>query len=230
MTAIKFCGLTRRGDVAFATEVGATYVGVIFAGGPRNRTVEQAARMLRNAPHAASHPEPYRSCVGVFGAATPSEIAKVAAAVPLDIVQLHDVTKPAMITTVRTTAARPVWAVIRCDGDRIPLFAGRMAQVADALVLDTRVAGKLGGTGVPLPWAALAEAIAEIRPPRLVLAGGLTPENVGAAIAAIHPDVVDVSSGVERAPGIKDHARMRAFAEAVAAADAATPHMTSGAA
>jgi len=220
VTAIKFCGLTRRGDVAFATELGVAYVGVIFAGGPRARTVDQATRMLGSTQPAA--PDKIAS-VGVFGPVASNVIARTVAAVPLDIVQLHDGADEAIVAAVRTATGRPVWAVLRCEGDRMPPTAARLAHAADGLLLDTFVAGRLGGTGVPLPWEALAVQIALLRPlRRLVLAGGLTPENVGEAIAAIHPDVVDVSSGIERAPGVKDHTRMRAFADAVAAADAAT--------
>jgi phosphoribosylanthranilate isomerase len=96
---------------------------------------------------------------------------------------------------------------------------------ADALLLDAHVPGKLGGTGTTLPWRTMAADLRELRAAagpesRLVLAGGLTPDNVGEAILLLRPDVVDVSSGVERAPGIKDHDRMHAFADAVRTADA----------
>jgi phosphoribosylanthranilate isomerase len=89
-------------------------------------------------------------------------------------------------------------------------------SAADAVVLDAAVDGRLGGTGVPLPWATVARALDGVRGSApLVLAGGLRAENVGLAIEALAPDVVDVSSGVEAAPGVKDHERMRRFAEAV---------------
>jgi phosphoribosylanthranilate isomerase len=91
-----------------------------------------------------------------------------------------------------------------------------MFSVGDGLLLDAAVPGKLGGTGVTLPWAELAEPLRELRRfKRIILAGGLRPENVGQAIAALSPDVVDVSSGVESSPGIKDHGRMREFRDAV---------------
>jgi phosphoribosylanthranilate isomerase len=90
---------------------------------------------------------------------------------------------------------------------------------ADALVLDAKVPGQLGGTGVALDWAALANDVSAWRAAhpgvRLVLAGGLTPENVQRAIGLLGPDVVDVSSGVESAPGIKDPERLQAFVDAV---------------
>jgi phosphoribosylanthranilate isomerase len=101
---------------------------------------------------------------------------------------------------------------VRVVGDVVPDSAAELFGVADAVVLDARVPGALGGTGVPIQWARIAGVIAGIRARgRLVLAGGLSPGNVEEAVAALHPDIVDVSSGVESASGVKDHARMRAF-------------------
>ena len=93
--------------------------------------------------------------------------------------------------------------------------AEELAAAADALVVDALVPGRLGGTGVAIPWGMLGESLdAMDSGHRIVLAGGLTPENVGEAISYVSPMVVDVSSGVESAPGIKDHARIRAFVAA----------------
>jgi phosphoribosylanthranilate isomerase len=214
MTAIKFCGLTRRRDVDLAAELGAAYVGVIPAAGARHQTARQASDLFAR-DGAGGAPDR----VGVFGAGTPDEIARAARAIPLEIVQLHDVHDAAIVTGVRAAAARPVWAVVRCDGEALPAGAAQVAEVADGVLLDAYVPGRLGGTGVALPWEVLAEQLtAWPRRSPLVLAGGLTPENVDRAIAAIRPDVVDVSSGVESSPGVKDPARMRAFAAAVAEA------------
>jgi phosphoribosylanthranilate isomerase len=110
-----------------------------------------------------------------------------------------------------------VWAALRVNGGGVPTNAAELFDTADAIVLDARVDGKLGGTGVALAWDALAPTLAPMRGrrARLVLAGGLSPGNVATAIAAVRPDVVDVSSGVESAVGEKDHGRMRAFRDAV---------------
>jgi phosphoribosylanthranilate isomerase len=90
-------------------------------------------------------------------------------------------------------------------------------DAGDAVVLDAKVSGVLGGSGVAFDWTAVATQIDVMRTRApLVLAGGLTPSNISVALAAMRPDVVDVSSGVESAPGIKDHHAMRAFAAAVA--------------
>ena len=97
-----------------------------------------------------------------------------------------------------------------------PTGSTTRSELGDATLIDAFVPGALGGTGVTLPWTQLAARLRSVRGnSRLVLAGGLRPENVAIAIAALSPDVVDVSSGVESSPGIKDHDRMRAFRDAV---------------
>lgn len=202
MAGVKFCGLTRSTDAEVAVELGARYVGVIFAGGPRQLTVDAAIRVL----------EPTRGAsraVGVFGAVSPDTIARTVNAALLDVVQLSADPDEATVEAVRRVSGAEIWATVRC-GAELPPGAAALFEVADAVHLDARVDGMLGGTGRTIPWAALAPALLGRRG-RLVLSGGLTPENVRQAIAALTPDVVDVSSGVESAPGIKDHERMRAF-------------------
>jgi phosphoribosylanthranilate isomerase len=236
VTAIKFCGMTRVEDVAAAAELGAEYVGCVFAGGPRHRTATEAAALFASLDGTS----PRRA--GVFagisapaaaenaGGAGVTGIRDVAAAVPVDIAQVHGNATGPDIAALRAALramhpSREVWAVVRCEDGRLPAGAAALWAAADALLLDAHVPGKLGGTGTALPWRAMAAGLRELRAvvgprSRLVLAGGLTPDNVGQAISVLHPDVVDVSSGVERAPGIKDHDRMRAFAQAVRTADA----------
>jgi phosphoribosylanthranilate isomerase len=209
VTDFKFCGLTRSEDALAAGEFGAAYIGVIFAGGPRQLTPERALVVLDGCGTAAKR-------VGVFGRASPEEIAKIASAVKLDVVQLSGDPTAADVKAVRAAAGIRVWAVIRVE-DSLPSDAESLFDSADAVVLDARVDGMLGGTGVTISWADIAQQVAAVRRGRsLVLAGGLRPENVAKAIKALAPNVLDVSSGVESAPGIKDHARMRAFAAAAA--------------
>lgn len=207
---VKFCGLTRRDDAAEAARLGAGYAGVIFAGGPRKLDPERAGAVLDGAPGTAR--------AGVFGADAPESIGEVARALALDVVQLHGDPDADTVEAVRGAAGARVWAVLRVRGDALPPRADALFAAADAVVLDAMVDGALGGTGVALGWEAIADAVQRARragSARLVLAGGLRPENVGRAISILAPDVVDVSSGVEATVGIKDHARMRAFAEAV---------------
>lgn len=213
---VKFCGLVRPEDAAEAARLGACYVGSVFAGGPRQVDAGRA-RLAADAARAACPGAPPRT-VGVMGTQPVAEIAALAGAAALDIVQLHADPTADDVAALRRLWAGHVWAVLRVAGTEIPPHAAALASAADGLVLDARVDGApLGGTGVALDWDALADALAPLRGRTpLVLAGGLRPENVDAAVRALAPDVVDVSSGVEQAPGVKDHARMAAFAAAAA--------------
>lgn len=208
---VKFCGLTRAEDAAHAVSLGAAYTGVIFAGGPRQLDAARARAVLDAVGNGARR-------VGVFAAQPASEIAATARAVGLDVVQLHGDSSRSAIEAAREAAGVEVWAVLRIRGGELPPEAADAFATADGVVLDALVEGALGGTGVAFDWSAGAATIERLRSAghaRLVLAGGLRPENVGRAIHVIAPDVVDVSSGVESSPGIKDHARMRAFTTAV---------------
>jgi phosphoribosylanthranilate isomerase len=209
MVEIKFCGMTRREDADAAAALGAKYIGVVFAESPRQVTDERAREVFAGIPLAISR-------VGVFGDTKPEQIAARADALGLDVVQLHGDPKPRMIARVRKRWHGRVWAVQRIT-DTLPDSARDLFEVSDGVVLDARTPDQLGGTGVTLPWEDLQERVDRFRPPRakLVLAGGLTPENVARAIGVLRPDVVDVSSGVELMVGIKDHARMQAFRDAV---------------
>jgi phosphoribosylanthranilate isomerase len=208
---IKFCGLTRAEDAAFAGELGAAYLGVIFAGGPRLLSAARAAEVLDGCATTAQR-------VGVFGQASVHDIGRVARQVRLAVVQLHADPTAATVRAVRDETGAKVWAVVRVT-DALPPGTDELLAAADALLIDARVPGSLGGNGVTVDWSALRPALSPARGGgRIVLAGGLMPENVRRAVATLRPHVVDVSSGVESAPGIKDHARMRAFAAAVAGA------------
>lgn len=222
MTRVKLCGMTRPEDVAAAAGLGADYVGVIFAGGPRTLTAARAAEVLAQARGRVT-------AVGVFGAADASEVAAIAAEAGVDIVQLHADPTPADVEAVRRVFGGPVWAAARLAGPELG-DAAALYEVADAVVLDARVEGALGGTGHMLPWDALGAELRRQggRGAVTVLAGGLRGANVASAIALVGADVVDVvdaSSGVERETGIKDHGAMRDFiaaARGVAAPGAGT--------
>lgn len=213
MAEIKFCGLTRAEDARLACELGAAYLGVIFAGGPRTVSVERARDVLAACASSARR-------VGVFARADAEEIARTVEGARLHVVQLHGDPTAEDIAAVREATGAEVWAVARV-GTTLPATLDELFAEADAVLLDAKVEGRLGGTGVAIDWEGIAPELAPRRRGRaLVLAGGLKPENVGAAIDALAPEVVDVSSGVESAPGVKDHERMRAFAAAVAGARA----------
>lgn len=210
MAEVKFCGLTRAQDAAFGASLGAAFLGVIFAGGPRRRTPAEARALFEEASRAGPAQR-----VGVFGDQAAGEIVDVAREAGLDVVQLHGASSGALVNEIRRTFGGEVWRVLRVKWTSLEMDIRKAAADVDALVLDAFVDDVLGGTGVALDWDSLSAAIDRAgRPTRLVLAGGLRPENVERAISLVAPGVVDVSSGVESAPGIKDLAMMRAFAEA----------------
>ena len=207
--AIKFCGLTRASDAAEAVALGAAFVGVIFAGGPRLLDVRRAREVLEPTEGTAV----WR--VGVFGAQPAGEIAEVADDLDLGVVQLHADRTAEEIEQVRRAVQREVWTVARIAAAEVPDHLEQLFASATGVVLDSRSPGMLGGSGMRFDWSAVRERIALARDGRrVILAGGLTPENVTDGIRVLEPDVVDVSSGVESRTGEKDHARMAAFARA----------------
>jgi len=204
---VKVCGLTRPEDARAAAELGARYVGAVFAGGPRNLEASRARDVLDGAGEDVDR-------VGVFGDADVATIARTVREARLDIVQLHADPGPDAVRAIREATGARVWAVVRVDGVVAASALQALWEAADALVLDSKVKGVLGGSGTSFDWSA-AEQAARARAGPLVVAGGLTAANVGEAIESLSPDIVDVSSGVESAPGIKDHARIADFIEAV---------------
>ncbi len=209
--AIKFCGLTLEDDVHRAEELGAAYVGGIRAGGPRLLTAAGWRAVLGPRRDGVER-------VAVLGELSVNELLGQATALDADIVQWHGDPSASDVRSARAAGLR-IWPVLRVAGPTLPKSAWSLAAESEALVLDAKVTGQLGGTGVPLEWAALAADVRRWRNDHptvaLVLAGGLRPENVREAAELLGPDVVDVSSGVELAPGIKDPERMRAFVDAV---------------
>jgi phosphoribosylanthranilate isomerase len=215
LAKVKFCGMTRPQDAALAAEIGVNYVGVVFAEGPRRVTPTQGRTILD-----AAGPSVRR--VGVFGTNAPEEIARASEEARLDVVQLHADPTTADIRAVRNSFGGDVWAAIRIAGAHIPAESEMLFTAADAIVLDARSERGLGGTGEALPWSDLAVDLARDRgSAAVVLAGGLKPGNVASAVRTLAPDVVDVSSGVEASPGIKDAQLMRDF---YAAATGLRPH------
>ena len=211
LAKVKFCGMTRPHDAALAGEIGASYVGVVFADGPRRVTPTQGRAILDAVGSTVKR-------VGVFGTNSPEEIERASAEARLDVVQLHADPTTADIRAVRMKFSGEVWAAIRIAGSHIPPESESLFTTANAVVLDSRSERhvrserRLGGTGEPLPWNELAVDLARDRgSAAVVLAGGLKPGNVASAVRTLAPDVVDVSSGVESSPGVKDPWLMREF-------------------
>jgi len=203
---IKFCGIARLADAEHAAELGAWAVGMIFwPRSPRRCAMDEAAAIAAALKRRAE-------LAGVFVDAHLDEVAAVADALELTLVQLHGDEGPAYCAEVaRRTGARVIKAArVRGRADVRALHA----FPTDFHLLDAYAPGRPGGSGETFAWE-LAREHPRDRP--LILGGGLTPENVADAIAAVRPFAVDVASGVEAAPGVKDHARMAAFAAAVQA-------------
>lgn len=205
---VKICGVTSPQDALAAAEAGADAVGLVFwPASPRAVTVEEA-----RAIGAALPPSVVR--VGVFVDAERDEMARVADAARLDLLQLHGEEPPEVFDALPRRALKAV----RVGEGFFPQEALRYETRAAGLLLDTRRTEAQGGTGRAFDWS-LARAVRE-RSRFLLLAGGLAPENVRAAIRAVRPDGVDASSRLETAPGRKDHERIRAFVAAVRAEEA----------
>lgn len=212
---VKVCGLTRAADAALATALGAAYLGFIFAPSPRRLTVDAAAQLLATldtADEATARPRR----VGVFAGAGVGEIAAAVHRLGLDIVQLHGEEDARLVAALRDTVPSALWSVVHVGGEGIDRAQLEWATRGDGILLDAKVDGRLGGTGRAFDWERERAVVAPLRAGRsIILAGGLTAENVARAIAVFSPDIVDVSSGVEASPGCKDPARLRAFVHAV---------------
>ena len=210
---IKFCGLTRPGDAAVAESLGAAYLGIILAPSPRRVSVEEGRAVLAGARAGRARR------VGVFAGWDADAVVRAAESLALDIVQLHGAGEGKLTQLIRDRLPVRVWTVVHvAEGELAAGAIGALLDTTagDATLLDARVDGMLGGTGRSFDWNAAQQAVAPLRARGpIILAGGLHPGNVASAIAILAPDAVDVSSGVESSPGIKDHARMRAFADAV---------------
>lgn len=209
---IKICGLTQQADAELAEKRGADFLGAILAGGPRNLTPHAARHVLGPRRHSVRR-------VAVFAAQTLTEIAASAELIDVDVVQLHGESTASDVQWLRDRLACAVWPVVRVEGTVIPAASIELAHAAGALLLDAKVVGQLGGTGTKLDWGGLRDEVRTLRRRvpslQLVLAGGLTARNVTNAQQLLDPDVADVSSGVESAPGIKSAAEITAFINAI---------------
>ena len=203
---IKFCGMMRDLDAAVAAQAGAAYLGVVFAEGRRTVTESSAKAVV-----AAAAGVPV---LGVFSDQTPDEILRIADVCGLSGAQLHGVYTRDHAARLRT-AGLEVWRVVRIGGPSDLDIVNTGELESDAVLVEPRVQHALGGSGTSLDLALASEARLRLTGQRMVLAGGLRADNVAAALARVQPEIVDVSSGVERLPGIKDPQQITRFAEAV---------------
>jgi len=201
MTAIKVCGLTRASDVELCRALGAEYLGFNFsAKSPRRVDPDRLSRLLAASGDARR--------VGVFVDEPAPAVRRAVEAMKLDAVQVHRELVPGDLEL-----GCPVIAVARVSGVETRLPDPGLLLRCRAVLFDTADSGRPGGTGIAFDWSVLA---GRRLPVPLGIAGGLNAGNVGRAIAVVRPDFVDVASGVESAPGVKDPGKIRAFFAAVA--------------
>ena len=201
---VKICGLTRTADAAAARAAGADWLGVVFAGGPRLVGWERASAIV-----AAAAGTPV---LGVFGTEPVPAVLDVCRRAGLAGAQLHGDYVAEDAAAIRR-AGLVVWRVVRlASADEL----SRLEQLwdVDAVLVEPRVPHVRGGSGLPLETGLGRAARERLGTRRMVLAGGLGPDTVAAAVGLVAPDVVDVSSGVESLPGIKDESKMARFVEA----------------
>jgi phosphoribosylanthranilate isomerase len=205
---IKICGNTTLADAQLAVDAGADAVGFVFAASPRRVTVAHVAVIVPQLPAAVEK-------IGVFVDASFDEILEAVRRGPLTGVQLHAAIGKDIASRLRGQfgSGLRILRVVHFGADAAEQAAALAHDVdVDGILVDSRTATAVGGTGIAFDWAAARNSLFGPRQEqRMIAAGGLRPENVAEAIATLRPWGVDVSSGVEAAPGRKDPAKVQAF-------------------
>jgi phosphoribosylanthranilate isomerase len=206
MTRIKICGITNLEDAQLAAACGADAIGFVFADSPRRVAPEKAGEIM-------AQMEPFVTGVGVFVDAAVDEVRGALQVSGCMVAQLHGNEGEDYIQALSP------YGVVKALRVGEKLDAGRAGRYkkAGAILLDTYVPGQAGGTGRRFDLAVAGQMVRGGW--RVIVAGGLTPENVGEVVASVRPYGVDVSSGVEAAPGRKDHDKVARFVAAVRAAE-----------
>ncbi|MEI7971159.1 MAG: phosphoribosylanthranilate isomerase [Actinomycetota bacterium] len=190
---IKICGITNEQDALLAVALGADALGFVFAPSPRQISPALAREIVKRLP-------PETVTVGVFRNETPARVVEIVNEARLQGAQLHGHETPAMTAEVATNVRFVIKAVVAGSPDA----AHANTFASDAILVD----GLHPGSGMAYDWELLQDIPTDIR---LMLSGGLTPDNVASGILQVHPWGVDVSSGVEKSPGQKDAVKMRHF-------------------
>lgn len=208
--AAKICGISSEDAVAAAVAGGAAYLGFVFyAPSPRAVTAEQAARLCAGSPAGVAR-------VGLFVDATDEAIEAVLAAAPLDILQFHGSEPPERVIEARVRFGRPVMKAVAIAGPEDVASAAGYEDAADRLLFDAKPPRRPdvlpGGNGLAFDWSVIAGRVWRVP---WMLSGGLTAELLAEAVHISGATAVDVSSGVESRPGVKDPDKIRAFLAAV---------------
>jgi phosphoribosylanthranilate isomerase len=201
VTRVKICGITRPEDAVLAAQLGASAIGFIFWPRSQRYVAPERAREIATAlpPHVV--------CVGVFVDQPVEHIREIATQVPLGAVQLHGSETPDVVNALM----QPVIKAVPVTDGFVPASVDQI-PAAVTVLLDAHDPVKRGGTGRPIDWSVAAQ-VARRRP--IMLSGGLTPANIRDAITAVRPYGVDLASGVESAPGIKDPDKLTQLFEAM---------------
>lgn len=198
---VKICGITQPQDALAAAEYGADAIGFVFyPPSPRAVTVEKARLILQQMP-------PFITTVGLFVNAEPTEVKNILSVIPLDLLQFHGEEPPDYCQQFY----RPYIKALRMKPDIDVLAEINHYSSAQAILLDTYIPGEQGGTGKRFDWQRVPSNCNK----PLILAGGLTAENVSQAIQTLSPYALDVSGGVESSKGIKNVSKMAAFMQQV---------------
>ena len=203
---IKICGIMRPDEAAFAVTAGASYLGVVFAEGQRTVTSDIAREIVAAAGGVV--------VMGVFTDQPVDKILQICDRAGLSGAQLHGSYSPASAARLRAVGLE-VWRVVRIAAPSDLDLLAEAANESDVVLVEPKVAHVRGGAGLPLDLAVAREARSRLAGHPMALAGGLTAETVSEALALVRPEIVDVSSGVERQPGIKDLDKIARFVEAV---------------
>jgi phosphoribosylanthranilate isomerase len=210
-TKIKICGVTLPDDAARVAAAGVDYIGLNFWPKSRRYLALERAPLIAGIARSSGGAQ----IVGVFVDADHDEIVEIAQVVQLDAIQLHGDEDPEDLARLALATKLPVWKAIPTGA---PKDVENLDQWrTEMILLDTPSAGR-GGAGKPFDWSLAKEARRRYPQQQIMLAGGLDPSNVAVAIAMVAPFAVDVATGVEAAPGVKDPAKVAAFVAAVRAA------------
>jgi phosphoribosylanthranilate isomerase len=201
---VKICGITRKEDLDAAAEAGADAVGFVVgvASSPRNLSLSDAEKLIRQVP-------PFVKSVLVTVPASLEDLVETCEVLNPDAVQIHGAN---LFGAFREQLPNTLLlGAVKANPRDAVDNAAKAAEMCDAVLLDSFDNGRYGGTGIVHDWELSKKVKQVIHPKPLILAGGLTPENVAEAVRAVEPYAVDVSSGVERQLGIKDHKKIIKF-------------------
>jgi len=203
---VKICGITRKDDLDAAAAAGADAVGFVVgaAASPRNLSLEKAEKLFRQVP-------PFVKSVLVTVPISVDELVENCRKLSPDVIQVHGANPHSVALFREKLSATPLIGAVNANAPDALEVAQAASKTFDAVLLDSLADGQYGGTGIVHDWTLSKGIRNAVHPARLILAGGLNPENVAEAVRAVQPYAVDVSSGVELQPGKKDYQKMISF-------------------